>query len=96
MLTKYCVEYTLRFRKHSPTEWLQYFSDDPVAVEEFLQDLLENGMGIGAIKHDGADLPKVDFDRMIKMAAASVASRLICRSLNIKAEEERYRFGFAA
>ena len=32
----------------------------------------------------------------VEVAAAEVASRLICTSLNIKAEEERYRFGFAA
>lgn len=36
------------------------------------------------------------FDRMVKVAAAGIASRLICTSLNIKSEEERYRFGFAA
>jgi hypothetical protein len=30
------------------------------------------------------------------VAAAEVASRLICTTLNIKGEEERCRFGFAA
>ena len=96
MLKKYTVEYSLHFRKHSPPEHHQYFTDDPVALEDFLQSLLEQGMGLHAIKHEGADLPKGDFDRMVKIAAAEVASRLICRTLNIKPEEERYRFGFAA
>lgn len=96
MLKKYCINYSLRFRNHSPSEILQYFTDDPIAAEEFLQNLLEHGMAIHAIKHKGADLPRVDFDRMVKVAAAGIASRLICTSLNIKSEEERYRFGFAA
>lgn len=95
MLKKYSIEYSLRFRKHSPPEHHQYFSDDPVACEEFVQELLENGMGIHAIRHDGADLPKVEFDRIVKVAAAALASKRICASLNIKPEEERYRFGFS-
>jgi hypothetical protein len=73
-----------------------FFTDDPVACEEFLQEVLEHGLALHAIKHDGVDLPKVDFDRMVKVAAAEVASRLICTSLKIKPEEEHYRFGFAA
>ena len=96
MLKKYCIEYSIRFQKHLPTERHQYFTDDPVAGEDFVQDLLERGMGLHAIKHEGVDLPKVDFDRFVKIAAAKVTSRLICKSLNIKPDEERFRFGFAA
>jgi len=96
MLKKFTIEYSLQFRKHSPPEHHQYFTDDPVAVEEFVQGLLEHGMGLHAIKHDGVDLPKPEFDRIVKIAAAEVASKLICKSLNIKPDEERYRFGFAA
>lgn len=95
MLKKYSVEYSLQFRKHSPPEHHFYYTDDPVACEDFVQELLENGMGIHAIKHDGGDLPRVDFDRIVKVAASEIASRRICTSLNIKPEEERYRFGFA-
>ena len=73
-----------------------YHTDDPVACEEFVQDLLENGMGIHAIKREGADLPRPDFDRIVKIAAAAIASKRICASLSIKPEEEHYRFGFAA
>jgi hypothetical protein len=96
MLKKYSVEYSLRFRKHSPPEHHEYYTDDPVACEEFVQSLLEHGMGLHAIRHEGTYLPKLDFDRIVKVAAAQVASKLICASLHIKAEEERYRFGFAA
>ena len=96
MLKKYAVEYSLSFRKHSPPEHHQYFTDDPVTCSEFVQELLERGMGLHAILHDGVALPKADFDRLVKLAAAEVASKLICTSLNIKPEEERFRFGFAA
>ena len=96
MQKKFTIEYSLQFRKHSPPEHHNYYTDDPVACEEFLQDLLEHGMGLHAIRHDGVDLPKADFDRMVKVAASQVASKLICASLHVKPEEERYRFGFAA
>jgi hypothetical protein len=33
---------------------------------------------------------------MIKTAAGMIASHRVCASLGIKAEEERFRFGFAA
>lgn len=96
MLKKYSIEYSLQFRKHSPPEHHFHYTDDPVSCEEFVQELLEKGMGIHAIKHDGADLPRVDFDRIVKVAAAEIAARRICTSLNIKPDEERYRFGFAS
>lgn len=95
MLKKYTVEYSLSFRRHSPPEHHNYYTDDPVACEEFVQDLLEAKMGIHAIKHDGADLPQPEFDRIIKVAASLLAARHICASLHIKAEEERFRFGFS-
>lgn len=96
MLKNYCIEYSLHFRKHSPPEHHFYYTDDPVACEEFVQGLLEHGMGLHGIKHEGTELPKVDFDRIVKIAASEVASRMICTSLNIKPDEERFRFGFAA
>lgn len=94
MLPKYTVEYTVPFRKHPQIH--HYSSDDPVACEEFVEELLERGFRIQAIKHDGLDLPKHDFDKMIKTAAGMLASKRICASLGIKPEEEHFRFGFAA
>jgi hypothetical protein len=61
-----------------------------------VSELLERGFRIHAIKHEGVDLPKPEFDKMIKTAAGVLASRHICASLSIKPEEEHYRFGFAA
>jgi hypothetical protein len=94
MLPKYTIEYTTRFTRHAQTG--HYSSDDPVACEAFLEELLERGFGIQAIKHEGLDLPKPDFDKMIKTAAGMLASKHVCASLGIKPEEEHYRFGFAA
>ena len=95
MLTKYSVEYSQHFRKHSPPDHHCYYTDDPVAAEEFVQELLEKGMGIHAIKHEGADLPQPEFDRVVRVAAARLAAQCICVALNIKPSEERFRFGFA-
>lgn len=94
MLPKYTVEYSTRLRRHAQTN--HFSTDDPVACEEFVEELLERGFAIQAIKHEGVDLPKPEFDRLIKTAAGMMTSKHICASLGIKAEEEKYRFGFAA
>lgn len=94
MLPKYSVEYTIGFRRQDFTHHLA--TDDPVAAEEYLTELLQRGYRIHAIKHEGADLPARDFDRMIKTAAGMLAARAVCTSLGIKPEEEHHRFGFAA
>lgn len=96
MLKSYTVEYSFQFRKHSPLQHHQFFADDVVEVETFIQDLLAHGMGLHAIKHEGADVSKSEFDRIVKVAAGEVAAKLICASLHIKPDEERFRFGFAA
>lgn len=96
MLKKYTVEYSMQFRKHSPPQHHQFYADDVVECEEFIQELLLRGMGLHAIKHEGADVSKTEFDRIVKVAAGEVAAKLICTSLLIKADEERFRFGFAA
>lgn len=94
MISKYTIEYTTPFRKHAQPN--HYLTDDPVACEEFIEELLERGFPIRAIKHEGLDLPKDEFDRIIKTAAGMMASKHICASLGIKPEEEKFRFGFAA
>ena len=94
MLPKYTVEFTAQFKKHAQTN--HYATDDPVACEEFVEELLERGFGIRAIKHEGVELPKKDFDRIVKTAAGMLASKRICASLGLKPEEEKFRFGFAA
>ena len=94
MLPKYTIEFGTN-RKHQAVV-SHCSTDDPVACEEFIQELLQGGFRINAIKHEGVALPQKDFDRMIKAAAGTLASKTICLSLGIKPEEEKYRFGFAA
>ena len=94
MLPKYSIEYTVTFRRH---DFMHHMgTDDPVAAEEFLEELLERGYKIQGIKHDGEDLPQKDFDKMVKTAAGMLAAKHVCAALGIDAEEERYRFGFTA
>jgi hypothetical protein len=94
MIPKYTVEYHMQLRKHSHIS--HYGTDDPLACEEFLVELLERGARIAAIKHEGVDLEKNAFDRLIRTAACMLAAKHICTSLGIDAEEEKYRFGLAA
>ena len=93
-MPKYTVEYTLQFRKHAQPN--HFSTDDPVACEEFVEELLERGLAIRSIKHEGMELTRQEFDRVVKTAASMLASKRICASLNIKPEEEKFRFGFTA
>lgn len=94
MIAKYNIEYATQFKRHSPT--YHYYSDDPVACEEFLSELLERGYRINAIRHEGVELPKPNFDKMVKKAAGMMAARSVCSALGISVEEEHFRFGFTA
>ena len=94
MLPKYSIEYTVTARKRDFTHHMG--TDDPVAAEEFIEELLERGYKIRDVRHDGVALPEKDFDKMIKTAAGMMAARRICDSLDIKPEEEHHRFGFGA
>ena len=94
MIPKYTIEYTAQFKKHAQPH--HHSTDDPVACEEFVEELLERGFAIRAIKHEGLELPRNEFDRVVKTAAGLMASKCICALLGIKPEEEKYRFGFTA
>ena len=94
MKPKYTIEYMFNSRNLAQVSHCS--TDDPVACEELLEELLERGSRIKAIKHQGLELSQSNFDKMIKVAAGMLASKSICASLGIKPEEERYRFGFAA
>jgi hypothetical protein len=95
MMAKYSIEYSPQFKQRTAQTNL-YSGDDPVACEEFLTELLERGYRIQAIRHDGLDMTRPEFDKMIKTAAAVLAARSICASLGISTEEEHHRFGFTA
>ncbi len=94
MIAKYHIEYALA--PHKGSHELHYQTDDPVAAELFLTDLLDEGARIRDIKHDAVSLPRHDFDKMVKAAAGMLAARRVCLALGIKPEEEHWRFGFAA
>jgi hypothetical protein len=94
MLAKYKVDYAIPFHRHDQPH--HYLTNDPVACEEFLTELLERGFKITAVLHDGVALPKVDFDRMIKTAAGLLATKHICHSLGIDSTEAHHRFGSPA
>lgn len=94
MLPKYHVQYAIKFGNRLHPQ--DYGTDDPVACEEFLQALLEHGLRIQSIRHEGVDLSAVDFDRMIKNAASSLAAKHVANSLNLDVEQVHFRFGFAA
>jgi len=94
MLPKYSIEFTTQLRRNAQVG--HYVTDDPVACEEVVSEMLERGFGIRAIRHEGVDLAPHEFDRMIKVAAGMLAARHICASLGIKPDEEKHRFGFSA
>jgi hypothetical protein len=94
MIPKWTIEYSTQFRNHA--QICHYSTDDPVACEEFVEELLEQQFPIRRINHEGMELSTRDFDRIVKTAAGMLASKHICASLGIKPEEERFRFGYAA
>ena len=94
MLAKYTIEYGIPFKRNVVPH--HYSTDDPVACEEFVEELLQRGLAIRAIRHEGVDLPRSEFDRVVKTAAGMLAANTVCKSLGIKPEEEKYRFGFSA
>lgn len=94
MISKYHIEFTVKFGKHEQLN--HYQTDDPIAAQDFLVELLERGFSIATIKHEGLPLGRHEFDRMIKTAAGILAARRIRASLHLTAEEEHFRFGFAS
>lgn len=94
MLPKYTIEYTAQFGRQSQN--YHYSSDDPVACEEFLAELLERGFRIKIIRHEGLELAAADFDKMLRTAGGMLAAKHIRASLGLSAEEEHHRFGFTA
>ena len=94
MIPKWTVEFSTQSHRHALSK--HYSTDDPVACEQFVEELLEGQYPIRGIAHEGVQVSKQDFDRIIKNAASMLASKHICASLDIKADEERFRFGFAA
>jgi hypothetical protein len=91
MLAKYSVEFTISFRRHQVTQ--HYRTDDPVALEEFIVELLENGCRVQNVLHDGIPLPQHEADKIFKTAATLLAAKRLQLSLGIDEAETRHRFG---
>ena len=94
MLKKFSIDY-IAMPKHT-TRVYTHLTDDPVEAEEFLMHLLAAGGRITEIRHDGSILTGHQFDKMVKVAAECVASRMLGESLAADAAEIKRRFGFAA
>jgi len=94
MLAKYKIDYGIQF--HNREQAHHYITNDPVTCEETLAKLLEHGFSIKAILHEGVELPRNEFDRMIKTAIGMLASNHLCRSLGIDKVEAHHRFGVPA
>ena len=94
MLAKYKIDYSIPFERQDQPH--HYLTNDPVACEEFLTEVLERGFKIKGIMHEAVELSKADFDKMIKTAAGMLATRHICRSLGIDTAEAHHRFGSPA
>ena len=94
MLAKYTIDYAVHFKHHDQPH--QHFTDDPVACEEVLSELLEHGFKIRAVLHDGVAMDKPAFDKLIKTAAGILTTRRICHSLGIDTIEAKHRFGSPA
>jgi 7-keto-8-aminopelargonate synthetase-like enzyme len=84
MIPKYTVEYSIQFRNQSPVQ--HYSTDDPVACEQFVEELLERQFRVVAIRHEGVALERPEFDRLIRNAASMLASRHICAERSCRDE----------
>ena len=78
MLAKYSVEFTISFRHHQITH--HYRTDDPVALEEFIVELLEKGYRLAARRNS---LPQHKADKILKTAATLLAAKHLRLSLGI-------------
>jgi hypothetical protein len=96
MIPKYRIEYSIEFGGHRQRDTHDFQTDDPVACEEFLVTLLERGIHIHAVRHEGLELTTREFDVLVRNAATTLAAKHVAKSLGLNAEQVHYRFGLAA
>ncbi len=94
MLAKFKIDYAVPFNRHESPE--HHLTDDPVACEEFLAELLERKFRIQGILHNGIPLEPALFDKMLRTAAGLLAADHLRASLGIDSVEARHRFGTPA
>jgi hypothetical protein len=96
MMPKYKIEFSAGSASHPQAFVHHYETDDPVTCEQHVADLLELRCKLRTIKHDGVELPRKEFDRVVKNALGMLAARHVCGSLGIDSDEAHVRFGTPA
>ncbi len=91
MLSKYHVTFSVPMRRHSVSH--EYRTDDPVACEDLLVEVLERGYRVEHLMHEGVEMPQTQRDRMLRSAACILAAKHLERSLGLDEAEVRHRFG---
>ena len=91
MLSKYKVTYDIDPHGKMPAS--HFITDDPIACETFLTDLLDRKLHIRDIAHEGVALPPKQFDEMLRSAVLQLASHHVCASLKISSDDAHVRFG---
>ena len=94
MIAKFDIEYVIHPQHNQRVD--THRTNDPVEAEDFLMNLLIVGARIIAIRHEGLELEAGQSDRMLRVAAERLASRLLGRSLDLDSVQVKHRFGFAA
>ena len=96
MIPKYHIEYGIEFSGHRDAHVRDFQTDDPVACEAFLVALLERGLKILTIKHEGVALTQHESDVLVRNAATTLAAKHVGKSLGLDPEQVHFRFGLAA
>ncbi|HBJ86260.1 MAG TPA: hypothetical protein DDZ88_20825 [Verrucomicrobiales bacterium] len=94
MLAKFDIDYVIHPQHNKRQD--THRTDDPVEAEDFLMNLLAVGARISAIRHEGVELDPPQADRMLRVAAERLASRMLCVALDLDSASVKHRFGFAA
>jgi len=94
MLAKFDIDYIIHPHHNKRVD--THRTDDPVAAEDFLMNLLASGSRILAIKHEGVELDPVKSDRMLQVAAARLGTLMLSASLDLDTSDVKHRFGFPA
>ena len=94
MLAKFDIEYVIHPQHNQRQD--THRTNDPVEAEDFIMNLLIVGARIHSIKHEGIQLEAAQANRMLRVAAERLASRLLGRALDLDSVEVKHRFGFAA
>ena len=94
MLHKFTIDYARHPRSQEPAG--THRTNDPIEAEEYLMQLLQAHSRILSIKHEGVEIPQVQFDQMLRIASERLMAEMLCHALDIDTAEVRHRFAFAA